>query len=702
MSLIQFSKQTCRLFLLFIIPGTLSDGHGSMGTCDMDATTCEFFLDVQLWLPMRKGVNQKVYINETNGKLYLHGGDPNVTIDPDDVVLADGSKHERVLYLFNKTMPGPTLTVYVNQEVIVHVKNNLISDGISVHFHGIEMRGTPWMDGAAFITQCPILPGQTFTYRFRPNRSGTYFYHSHTGTQINMGLSGAFIVKEKQTDNTEEHIIFVQDYSNEQTSDEVFTRMYLGDINPDGVPLRPSGKIDGTLETLVDFKSSLINGRGRVFDSQGGELTKTPLSVFMVEHGKQYRFRVIGGGFGIQHKVSVDGHKLKLIAADGLDVEPVIADFFILHSGERFDFIIQANETASNYWIRADTLQPIKNLAGYAILRYEGSEEVDPISSINMCNESIPCTVVNCPFETYPNWNCVHIDEMHSSNNDPAPLATSANFKEFFVNMAGALGEDGVVYLHMNGISLKLPTVSALTQPKELTGLCGKCMPNKVCFCNRPLNVDFGDVVQINFLSRGFLNVINHPIHIHGYSVHVLKVGYRQTNASFANLGDNADINCPGQCYSNASWANETWKGGNIPGVDLTRAPRKDTITVPAGGYAVVRFVADNPGLWYIHCHQEFHSKFGMGLLLNDSFSRIPPPPAGFPECRSFPPPDWVANPPQPTNNDDDSEVDKAEERTFSEEEFWGMFGALMFVILLQFILFIICMNRHNKASVSF
>jgi FtsP/CotA-like multicopper oxidase with cupredoxin domain len=198
---------------------------------------------------------------------------------------------------------------------------------------------------------------------------------------------------------------------------------------------------------------------------------------------------------------------------------------------------------------------------------------------------------------------------------DPALAANSSNFKEFFVNIGfGIREEDGSVHTHMNGVNFQLPSVSALTQPKELTNVCDEsdnCRPDKMCFCIKPYDVSFGDVVQITFLSRGFLNIIHHPIHIHGYSVHVMKIGYRQTNENFDNLGDNTDINCPGLCYSNATWANETWNGGNIPDVDLYRVPRKDTVTVPAGGYVVVRFIADNPGLWHIHCHQEFHSKFG-------------------------------------------------------------------------------------------
>ncbi|XP_045182606.2 uncharacterized protein LOC123541253 [Mercenaria mercenaria] len=682
---------------------TLCFGHDSRNSCAMDADTCEFYLYVTTWLPMRRGFNQKVYINESDGNVYIHGDQSRTPVDPDDVVLADGSKHERVLTLFNKTMPGPTLTVYRNQEVIVHVTNHMLSDGVTIHFHGIEMRGTPWMDGAAFITQCPILPGQTFSYRFRPNRKGTYFYHSHTGAQTNMGLVGAFIVKEKKQDEMKEYVMVVQDYSNLYDSDRLYTAgVLLGIFSPDGVPFFPSyERIDGSNSPLLEFTSSLINGRGRVLDQQGGKMTKTPLSTFNVEKGLKYKFRIVGGGYGIQHKLSVDGHKLKVVATDGNDIEPITADFVIMHSGERFDIVIEASEAVGNYWIRADTLHKSINLTGLAILRYEGAVETDPESGTNECTESSPCTVVNCPFETFPNWNCITSDKMRAPDtSDPAPTASSGNFKEFFVNVGYALSDNGEVWGHMGGISLKLPTVSALTQPMEVTGICdnsNSCGPNKVCFCNHPLDVNFGDIVQMTFYSAGFLNIVHHPIHVHGYSFHVVKVGFKGSNANFT-----ADINCPsGLCYSDASWVDRSWKEGNIPDVDVTRLPRKDTVTLPAGGYVVIRFMADNPGLWFIHCHQEMHMQIGMGLLLNDSFPQIPSPPPGFPECRNYPPPTIL----KPTrNNSDDSDTAAATtttERTFSREEFWGMFGAMLFVVVLQFILAMTC-NRRSSQTVKF
>ena len=72
----------------------------------------------------------------------------------------------RMVIAVNDTIPGPPIVVYKGQKVTVHVKNNLLSDTVTIHWHGLHQKGTSYMDGVGFITQCPILSGETFTYQF--------------------------------------------------------------------------------------------------------------------------------------------------------------------------------------------------------------------------------------------------------------------------------------------------------------------------------------------------------------------------------------------------------------------------------------------------------------------------------------------------------------------------------------------------------
>jgi hypothetical protein len=63
--------------------------------------------------------------------------------------------------------------------------------------------------------------------------------------------------------------------------------------------------------------------------------------------------------------------------------------------------------------------------------------------------------------------------------------------------------------------------------------------------------------------------------------------------------------------------------------------PQKDTIIVPTGGYVVIRFKADNPGLWFFHCHIDLHNTNGMGMMINESPESHMPVPKDFPRNQS-------------------------------------------------------------------
>ncbi|XP_076090248.1 uncharacterized protein LOC143062410 [Mytilus galloprovincialis] len=99
-------------------------------------------------------------------------------------------------FAINSQIPGPSLIVYEGQQIVIRVKNDLWMEGITFHWHGLPQKGTPYMDGVPRVTQCPINPGETFTYRFTAQPSGTFWYHSHLGTQRSDGLAGALIILE--------------------------------------------------------------------------------------------------------------------------------------------------------------------------------------------------------------------------------------------------------------------------------------------------------------------------------------------------------------------------------------------------------------------------------------------------------------------------------------------------------------------------
>ncbi|KAK3103323.1 hypothetical protein FSP39_018485 [Pinctada imbricata] len=193
-----------------------------------------------------------------------------------------------------------------------------------------------------------------------------------------------------------------------------------------------------------------------------------------------------------------------------------------------------------------------------------------------------------------------------------------------------------------NDIQFKDPSVPFILHPDELAKDCNgvSCSNDTVCKCTQSISVGFMEPLILIFVVFGIDKEPHHPIHVHGHSFRILKVGYPEYDETSGHIiTKNGDLNCG---YSNQTygceWTNESWALGQIPGLELTNPPKKDTVVVPSGGYVIVHITADNPGTWIIHCHVESHVLNGMSIVLNEVPGQIPKPPKGFPSCGDFPP----------------------------------------------------------------
>ncbi|XP_035662672.1 L-ascorbate oxidase-like [Branchiostoma floridae] len=284
------------------------------------------------------------------------------------VTTADG--YHRRTTLVNKQLPGPTIVVWKGAQVAVTVRNKLIQEGVAIHWHGITQHNTPWMDGVGSVSQCPISPGESFTYRFTASEGGTHWWHAHLGTFRTDGLYGALIVLENDTSSRpplpvfhQEFVMLLHDWQREDSLDTYlrveweatrFSHGY-GDTNTCRKRLTQA---DGTDLGPVHFTSGLINGKGRSYDdNDNAENRFVPLEKFNVDGNMTYRFRVISAAMMFPFRVSVDQHELTLIATDGDRILEQTAESFIINTGERYDFYITTDQTPGNYWIRSDTIE---------------------------------------------------------------------------------------------------------------------------------------------------------------------------------------------------------------------------------------------------------------------------------------------------------------------------------------------------------
>ncbi len=575
--------------------------------------------------------------------------------------------------------------------------------GISIHWHGVHQRGTPWMDGVGQVTQCQIGPSSSYSYTYIASPSGSFWYHSHSGAQRTDGFFGALIVKERPNelndiktklgyhgvktfiDDPAEHSITLVDW-NQEASLNAFTQSHaglgffenipIGQVPNDwDEPYEVTRSIERGGVGALPFYSGLINGKGRHNDVP---YSKTRLSEFRVQQGNRYRFRLIGAQGLYAYKFSIDGHRLTVVATDGYWIEPVNdVDYIIIHTGERYDFILDANQDAKNYWLRAETLEinlkggpPYRSLGHVAegILRYVNSETVIPISSTQyeeiklgsppiQCSSSHKCHAVNCPFKDFhPAYytECTNVDKLRlleETDEEEMPAAyPSPNCPDclhfFNFNFEGHSATSSV-----NGRSFLLPPAPPQTQYDDYLkqgtqcDLETECNPASLaCICTQVRDIPYDKTIQFVLTAMGTVDAA-HPIHLHGHTFHVVKIGYPEYDdtTGFVAQRDgpvcdniqtklsihNPDIQCGDSCGGSVCPINGCdpnrctkpgWTNGNSPDMQIhSKTIRKDTVMLPAGGYVVINFKSDNPGQWFLHCHIEVHQLSGMALIINEA-----------------------------------------------------------------------------------
>ena len=599
-------------------------------------------------------------------------------------ILADGER--RSVIAINNQVPGPSILARQGQTLLVTVVNNLATESLAVHWHGQHVVDTPWMDGVAQLTHCPIPSYTNFTYQFTLDQVGTHWYHAHNGAQRTDGLHGALIVTSESEfngtdispstfiDQPEQHTLIFLDW---QTSDSisVMETIASGARFPD--PVDPSRVYQNTLtydeseSAPMPFVSALINGAGWKY-TQGPTCTRSnnqniPLSVFYVESGKTYRFRLIGAQNAYAFRFSIQGHTMTLLSSDGIPVEEKTTqngvDYIIVHSGERYDILVEANApspsiVAGNYWMLAETLEDPKELEqrgycitghrAYALLHYRmlgfptwppNDTVYNPVNNPK-CNTTT-CYAANCPFEQFPpgyNIECLNAGRMQLRA--PSSIPNTDVSTPAFLNF-GFAGVPTVQGSSINGRHFLFPPGPLVTQYSSLStfwadNICSypreeSEIRGRRCTHTYTVTTDTVELVLMNYIVDQQVSLLQaHPVHLHGHHFRVVKVGYG--NCTAGNCV-NRDIDCGNEyCDYDVKWA------GGTPRLNTsnTRAAMKDTVIVPPGGYVVIRFERDNPGWWFLHCHIEPHQLEGMAMVIDES-SGIPSAPNNFPQCGNYP-----------------------------------------------------------------
>ncbi|XP_071741104.1 laccase-13-like [Rutidosis leptorrhynchoides] len=517
----------------------------------------------------------------------------------------------------NGQFPGPTLEVWDGDTLVVNVLNNARYN-VTIHWHGIRQLGRPWADGPDRVTQCPIQPGASYTYRFTIiNQEGTLWWHAHS-QWLRATVYGALIIYPKRGST----------YPLELPNLEI--PILLGQWwNQDIISVLNQALFSGGTPNISD--AFTINGQpGDLYRCSNKDTMK-----FYVESGDKILIRVINSALNQQLFFTVANHQLLVVAVDALYTKPFTTTTLMLGPGQTTDVILVANQPPGLYYIAARAYEsaqnaPFDKTTTTAILAYKYAP----------CSNQIG-TPTKPILPQLPNYNdtatvTAFTTQLKSPSNVSVPIDTTDDL--FFTIGLGLIncnpgptcqGPNNTRFAaSMNNVSFVLPQTTSLLQahyqnipnvfttdfprvppiPFDYTGNVSRALWQPVPG-TKLYKLKFNSQVQIVLHDTAIVSTEDHPVHLHGYHFYIVGQGF----GNFDRVTDTATFN-------------------------LVDPPRRNTVNVPVGGWSVIRFVADNPGVWLMHCHIDSHLTwgFGMSLLVENGphkLQSVQAPPLDLPQC---------------------------------------------------------------------
>ncbi|XP_072943575.1 uncharacterized protein [Epargyreus clarus] len=521
-------------------------------------------------------------------------------------ITADG--RERGVLSANRELPAPAFHVCQNDILVVDVVHRAPAHALSIHWRGQPQKETPFMDGTPMFTQCPQPAYTTFQYKFRASSAGTHMYHAHSAADAADGLSGALIVRQSarldplrslyDVDATE-HTIFISEWGHSM------------------------GPLAGITSKVPNAESLLINGKGNTQESPDAPLTK-----FVVEYGKRYRFRLAygGGAKSCAVKFFIEQHVLELVALDGHMIQTEKVDSITMGRGERADFILEANKHLGKYKMRVIAESSCQeDLEGLAELVYKDRDQ-----KLLHKNDEVGDYPVNREFTTITSDQCsmdsvVCLGDVHASKIPPELSGATAEtiYVPFNYSTRQISAKRVESWGHTDGHRFTYPASPLLTQNGDVTpeSMCPK-EPGHGEECVHIKSIPLGSTVEIVMFDQG--GETDHIFHLHGYSFYV--TGVRQ----FSNRLDKDRV----------IQMNE--EGTLFPSRNLIDPVVKDTIVVPKFGVVSLRFKADNPGYWMMRDERSSHWTRGLDFVLKVGNQRdFVQAPTDFPKCGSYVGPEY-------------------------------------------------------------
>ncbi|GLJ41052.1 hypothetical protein SUGI_0849900 [Cryptomeria japonica] len=527
--------------------------------------------------------------------------------------------HTKSMLTINGQYPGPTIAVNEGDHVVIKVTNH-VEYNMTIHWHGIRQMRTGWADGPAYITQCPIQKGHSYTYKFKVfQQVGSLFWHAHISWQ-RATIHGAFNIYPKK------------EYPYPFPKPDAEAQILFGEWWNDDV------------ETIV-AEATKYGGGPNVSDAytingQPGLLfpcSSKDVFVQHVDHGKRYLFRIVNAALNDELFFAIANHSFTVVEIDATYTKPYKTEFILIAPGQTMSVLVMADQPKGRYvmaarpYVTSDV--PFDNTTTTAILEYtdlkssESHESSHPIfmPKLPKMRDFLLATEFSTSLRSlnsreFPSWVPLKIDThllfTIALNLQDCPKGKIC--KGYFGGrFSASVNNQSFVHPHIALLQAAYHNISGVFSPDfpnrpphqfNYTDLKLNLNMNPH-FSTRVSVIPYNANVQLILQDTSMMGTENHPIHIHGFNFFVVGQG-------FGNYDPLKDPSC----------------------FNLVDPPMRNTIGVPSGGWAVLRFKADNPGVWFMHCHLEVHTSWGLAMAFMvengpTALESIRRPPSDLPPC---------------------------------------------------------------------
>ncbi|KAK3151185.1 hypothetical protein QOZ80_3AG0242790 [Eleusine coracana subsp. coracana] len=526
----------------------------------------------------------------------------------------------RAIPTVNGKFPGPKIVTRDGDRVVVKVINN-VKDNVTIHWHGVRQLRTGWYDGPAYVTQCPIRTGRSFVYNFTvTGQRGTLFWHAHV-SWMRATLYGPIVIFPK-------HGVPYPFPKPDKEVPIIFGEWFNAD---------PEVIIAQALQTGAGPNVSdafTINGLpGPLYNFSSKDTFK-----LKVQPGKLYMLRLINAALNDELFFSIANHTLTVVDVDAAYVKPFDTEVVLITPGQTTNVLLRANPhpgcpPATHLMLARpySTANPgtFDNTTAAGVLEYAPPGHIKTHPLFRPTLPPINDTAFPANFSA-------RLRSLASAEY-PANVPREVDRAFFFTVGLGTnpcpanqtcQGPNGTKFAaSINNVSFDMPATALLQaryydrvagvytadlpfEPLEPFNYTGT-PPNNTNVSNgtKVVVLRYNASVQVVMQDTSILGAESHPLHLHGFDFFVVGQG------------------------------NGNYDPAKHPaGFNLLDPVQRNTVAVPAGGWVAIRFFADNPGVWFMHCHLEVHTSWGlkMAWVVNDGplpDQKLIPPPSDLPKC---------------------------------------------------------------------